>query len=183
MTNRYRFPFSLCARFVKLHPFGLLCVLLTWAALPVFSQEKNKGQAIQWLDFDKALVAAKKERKLMVVDFYTDWCGWCKKMDQDTYGHPEVVKYARERLAMAKVNAESQKMTRYKDNDLSYQQLALSFGVRGYPATIFLTENGDWLTSVSGYIKPEEFLPILEFLSEGHYKTMKFEDFKQKRKN
>jgi len=147
------------------------------------SQEKSKSSAIQWLEFDKAVATAKKEGKLMVVDFYTDWCGWCKKMDQDTYTHPEVVKYARAKLVMSKVNAESQQLTRYKDMDLSYQQLAQSFEVRGYPATIFISENGEWLTSVPGYLKPDQFLPILEFLSEGHYKTMKFEDFMQKRKS
>ena len=159
---------------------ALAFVLMTAAAPP---QEKGKANEIQWLDFDKAVATAKKERKLIVVDFYTDWCGWCKRMDKDTYGHADVVKYAREKLVMSKVNAESQEMTKYKDNDLSYQQLALGFGVRGYPATIFINENGELLTSVSGYLKPDQFLPILEFLSEGHYKNMKFEDFMQRRKS
>jgi thioredoxin-related protein len=182
MFFRYRRP-----RLIRTHPGHLLlpaCVLaLVLMSTAAFPQEKGKAHAIQWLEFDKAVAAAKKERKLIVVDFYTDWCGWCKKMDQDTYGHAEVVKYAREKLVMSKVNAESQQMTRYKDNEMSYQQLALNFGVRGYPATIFINENGEWLTSVSGYLKPDQFLPILEFLSEGHYKTMKFEDFMQKRKS
>ncbi len=157
-----------------------LVLLLTTS---IFAQEKTAGNSLQWLDFEKAVAAAKKEHKLLVVDFYTDWCGWCKKMDRDTYGNAEVVKYARQRLVMSKVNAESQQMTRFQQNDLSYQQLALGFQVRGYPATIFINENGELLTSVSGYLKPEQFLPILEFLSEGHYKTMKFEDFMQKRKS
>ncbi len=182
MRNRYCRSHFFCTipGFDRAH--GLVLALGLIITSVAYSQEKSKSTAIQWLDFDKAVAAAKKERKIVVVDFYTDWCGWCKKMDQDTYGHPEVVKYARKKLVMSKVNAESQQMTRYKENELSYQQLAVSFGVRGYPATIFINENGELLTSVSGYLKPDQFLPILEFLSEGHYKTMKFEDFMKNRK-
>lgn len=182
MRNRYRADCSSTGYgFSSFHGFALAFALMITTT--AFSQEKSKNPAIQWLDFDKAVATAKKERKIVVVDFYTDWCGWCKKMDQDTYGHPEVVKYAREKLVMSKVNAESQQMTRFKDNEMSYQQLAQSFGVRGYPATIFINENGELLTSVSGYLKADQFLPILEFLSEGHYKTMKYEDFVKNRKS
>ena len=40
-------------------------------------------------DWDKAMAAARAQKKPVVVDFYTDWCGWCKKLDKETYGAPE----------------------------------------------------------------------------------------------
>ncbi len=147
------------------------------------SGEQGKSSAIEWQEFSKALELAKKENKIVVVDFYTDWCGWCKRMDKDTYGHAEVVKYAKAKLIMSKVDAESQDKTRFKDRELTYQQLALGMGVRGYPTTAFFDSNGDLITSISSYLTADQFMPILEFLSDGHYKTMKFEAFMEKRKS
>ncbi|MDZ7267116.1 MAG: thioredoxin fold domain-containing protein [candidate division KSB1 bacterium] len=158
--------------------FSLL--LLTAARVPAGEQSKQNG--LTWLEFEQAMATAKKERRLLVVDFYTDWCGWCKVMERDTYGNAEVIKYARARLVLSKVNAESSALTRYKDQSLTYRQLALAFGVRGYPATIFISPEGEFLTLVSGFIPPDQFLPMLEFLAEGHYKNMKYEDFLHKRK-
>lgn len=162
---------------------GLTLSLLTLTASLLVADEKNKKESIAWLEFEKAVATAKKERRLLVVDFYTDWCGWCKVMDRDTYANAEVVKYAKARLVMAKVNAESGALTRYKDRSLTYQQLALAFGVRGYPATVFISPEGEFLTLVSGFIAPDQFLPILEFLAEGHYKSMKYEEFLNQRKS
>ena len=156
---------------------------LTFSTLAAQSAEKGNQPSVEWLDFEKAVTLAQKERKIVVVDFYTDWCGWCKKMDKDTYGNTQVVKYAKEKLVMSKVDAESRETTRFKNQELSYRQLAAGFGVRGYPATIFIDANGEFLTSLSGYLTPDQFLPILEFLAEGHYKTMKYEQFMEKRKS
>lgn len=162
---------------------GLAIAAIVITASLSLADEKNKKEAIQWLDFEKAVSAAKKERKMLVVDFYTDWCGWCKVMDRDTYGNAEVAKYAKAKLIMSKVNAESKAMTRFQDNELTYQQLAAGFGVRGYPATIFIGPDGEFITLVSGFVPADKFMPILEFLADGHYKTTKYEDFLAKRKS
>jgi thioredoxin-related protein len=163
-----------------------LLIIFVWAiAFTSFatSSEQGKSSAIEWQEFSKALELAKQQNKMVVVDFYTDWCGWCKRMDKDTYGHADVVKYAKAKLIMSKVDAESQDKTRFKDRELTYQQLALGMGVRGYPTTAFFDSNGDLITSISSYLTAEQFMPILEYLSEGHYKTMKFEAFMAKRKS
>lgn len=160
--------------------------LLVWAVLFTSfatSGEQSKSSAIEWQEFSKALELAKKQNKIVVVDFYTDWCGWCKRMDKDTYGHADVIKYAKAKLIMSKVDAESQEKTRFKERELTYQQLAMGLGVRGYPTTMFFDSNGDLLTSISSYLTAEQFMPILEFLSEGHYKTMKYDAFLEKRKS
>lgn len=162
---------------------GLAIAAIVFSASQSPAGEKDKKEAIQWLDFEKAVAAAKKERKLLVVDFYTDWCGWCKVMDRDTYGNAEVAKYAKTKLIMSKVNAESKALTRYKESEMTFQQLALGFGVRGYPATIFIGPDGEFITLVSGFVPADKFMPILEFLADGHYKTTKYEDFLAKRKS
>ena len=170
-------PPALIAGIVGL--FACALVLTSFAT----SGEQGKSSAIEWQEFSKAIELAKKQNKIVVVDFYTDWCGWCKRMDKDTYGNAEVTKYAKAKLIMSKVDAESQEKTRFKEHELTYQQLALGMGVRGYPTTAFFDSNGDLITSISSYLTAEQFLPILEFLSDGHYKTMKYDAFLEKRKS
>ena len=147
------------------------------------AQGKSSSAAIEWQEFSKAIELAKKQNKIVVVDFYTDWCGWCKRMDKDTYAHADIVKYAKAKLIMSKVNAESQDKTRFKDRELTYQQLALGMGVRGYPTTAFFDSNGEPITLISSYLTPDQFIPILDFLADGHYKTMTFEAFMKNRKS
>lgn len=161
---------------------GLLACGLAFTSFAT-SGEQGKSSAIEWQEFSKAIELAKKQNKIVVVDFYADWCGWCKRMDKDTYGNIDVIKYAKANLIMTKVDTESQEKTRFKDRELTYQQLAAGMGVRGLPTTAFFDSNGDLLTSISSYLTPDQFLPILQFLSEGHYKTMKFEAFMEKRKS
>lgn len=177
-STRWNKPRKAAIAWAMVAGLFLFTIVLTSFAT---SGEQGKSSQIEWQEFSKALELAKKQNKMVVVDFYTDWCGWCKRMDKDTYGHADVVKYAKDKLIMSKVDAESEKMTRFKDRELTYQQLALGLGVRGYPTTMFFDSNGDLITSISSYLTAEQFMPILEFLSEGHYKSMKYEAFLAKR--
>ena len=161
----------------------LLLATLVVTSVPLWPDDENgKKEPISWLTFEQGLAASKKEKKMMVVDFYTTWCGWCKVMDRETYGHESVIKFAKEKLVLVKVNAESNEKTRFRDKEYTYRELAAAFGVNGYPATAFIDANGEVLTLVPGYVPADKFLPILEFLSGGHHKTMKFEEFLEKKK-
>lgn len=159
-----------------------LLVLVAAGSLAAFAYRDDKdGKEIKWHNFPDALAKGKAENKMIVVDFYTDWCTWCKVMDEKTYGNEKVMDFAAKKLVMSKVDAESKAKTSYKGKQLSYRELSAGFGVRGYPATIFLTPQGEFITHVSGYIKPDKFIPILEYLEGGHYKDLKFEEFLAKR--
>jgi len=142
---------------------------------------KPKKEEVTWQSFEQGLATAKKEKKMTVVDFYTTWCGWCKVMDKDTYGHASIIKYAKEKLVLVKVNAESNEKTRFREQEYTYRELAAAFGVNSYPATAFIDATGEVLTLIPGYIPADKFLPVLEFLNDGHHKTMTFEAYLAKR--
>jgi len=169
-TNHRLLAVFLAAAFVLVH-------LATLRA----DDPKPKKEEVAWQSFEQGLALAKKEKKMTVVDFYTTWCGWCKVMDKDTYGHASIVKYAKEKLVLVKVNAESDEKTRFREQDYTYRELAAAFGVNSYPATAFIDAAGEVLTLVPGYIPADKFLPVLEFLNDGHHKTMTFEAFLAKR--
>jgi len=161
----------------RLSALSLLAIALI-AAVP--SDEKTTG--IEWLSFEAAHAKTVKEKKLMMVDVYTDWCSWCKVMDKETFNHPAVVRFARQHMVMAKMNAESDARVRFKNLEYTQRQLAMSLGVTGYPTVVFFDQKGDLLTSLSGYVPPDKFLPILEYLQGRHYETVKFEEFLAQRK-
>ena len=99
--------------------------------------------AIAWQrDVRRAIEVARGEGKLVVVDVYTDWCGWCKKMDKTVYSDPAIVALSRQQV-FVKVNAE---------DGGQGQNFAEQMRVKGYPTTIILDGNGRVLNIAEGYI-------------------------------
>jgi len=156
---------------------SLAVIVFAFTTLTRGIEGNGKRSEITWQTFDKGVELAKKEKKMMVLDIYTDWCHWCKVMDKDTYGNPEVVKYAQENLVMAKLNAETDEKFKFKEGNYSGRQLSMMFGVEGFPSTIFLNSEGELITSVSGFIPADRFTLILKYLEGNWYEKMKFDDF------
>ncbi|KAA3659584.1 MAG: DUF255 domain-containing protein [Calditrichaeota bacterium] len=143
----------------------------------------NENKSVDWVSFEEAITRAAKENKHIVVDFYTDWCKWCKVMDEQTYKNSEVVTYGNEKFLFAKINAESNTMVSYRGQQFTCRQLTAALGIRGYPATVFMNEKGEFITKISGFIQPDQFMPILEFLDGKYYDKMSFDDFMKTRKS
>jgi thiol:disulfide interchange protein len=107
--------------------------------------------ALPWeQDLPKALARASGEKKLVMVDFYTDWCRWCKRMDQTTFADANVQRALR-RVVSVKLNAE-------KDG----RAAAARFSVDGYPTIVFLNARGGEVGRIPGYLEPGPFLEELE---------------------
>ncbi len=113
--------------------------------MSVFLLRGANAYAISWKnDLSAALGEAKSSGKPVMVDFYTDWCGWCKKLDADTYADPNVKKLA-EKFISVKVDADKSPDT------------AVKYGVSGYPTIIFLDSSGTLVGRIIGYKGPEPF--------------------------
>jgi uncharacterized protein YyaL (SSP411 family) len=50
------------------------------------------GEAVNWVTFEQAVELSKKDKRKVFIDVYTDWCGWCKVMDKNTFSDPKVAK-------------------------------------------------------------------------------------------
>lgn len=137
----------------------------------------SAGKEIPWKDFGAALGEAKKNKKRILVDVYTDWCGWCKRMDRDTYSDAEVRKYLSSAFVPVRLNAESNQRVTYKGNEYSYRQLASGFRVNGYPTTLFLESDGTHIVTAPGYMKAPDFLTVLRYIGDGHYKNKDFQEY------
>lgn len=121
----------------------------------------KEADGINWLSIEEAQTLGKKEPKKVFVDVYTNWCGFCKKMDANTFSNPTVVKYVNENFYAVKLNAESRKMVSFNGTVLSEAELARAFRVSGYPTIVFIDETFRYIQPVPGYREASEFHKIL----------------------
>ena len=126
--------------------------------------EKSK---INWISLEEAQTLAAKEPKKIFVDVYTDWCGYCKKMDKETFRDSSVVNYINKNYYAVKLNAESTKKISYKGIKLTYEDIAFDvFKVKVYPTTIIMDSNFSNPMSTEGYLGKEDLHAFLKRYEE-----------------
>lgn len=130
-------------------------------------------------DFEKALAKAKIYDKKIIVDVYTDWCGWCVKMDKEIYSNKEVKELIKENFVFVKLDAEGTGRVKYNGKEYTESDLAAYFEAADYPTTVFLEPEGkvieykyDKVTmkNLPGYFKAADFIKMLEFIKDEDYK-------------
>ena len=125
----------------------------------------SASDEIKWHAYKEGLALAKQEGKKIFVHFYADWCAYCKKMENETLKNPAVIDYLNQNFIPVRVNSD-------KDRDL-----ARNYYIRGLPSTWFVSETGEKISSLPGYISAEMLLNALKFIHTASYKKMSFKDF------
>jgi len=124
-----------------------LVLLTCWMAGPLLAAEAH------WLtSLPEAKALAKKENKLILMDFTgSDWCGWCKKLDAETFSKPEFADYAGKNLVLVEVDfpAKKQQSDEVKKANKALQE---KYDVNGYPTLILLKPDGTMLWKQPGYL-------------------------------
>lgn len=125
-----------------------------------------------WYTIDEALAATSSKPKLMFVDMYTDWCGWCKKMDKSTFQDPTVMAYLKEHFYSVKFNAEQKAPVTFKGTEYQFEQggrrgahgLAklLLEGRTAYPSFVILNEKLEVVKVLRGYRTVDQLMPELK---------------------
>jgi len=141
--------------------------------------------ALQWMNIEEAEAACKKKPRKIFVDVYTDWCGWCKKMDQSTFRDSLVKKYASEKFYAVKLNAESRENIIFRDKVFHFNEsmrandLAVMFlsGELSYPGIVFLDEKLQPVQTVGGFSDPARFNMMLHYFGENAYKKKSMNDY------
>ncbi|MDP2884927.1 MAG: DUF255 domain-containing protein [Ignavibacteria bacterium] len=164
---------------VALLAAGLIALLSTSDGSS--GSEPSAAKAITWHRFDEGVALARQENKKILIDVYTDWCGWCKKMDKEVYANGEVGQTIASNFIAVKLDAESQKGASYGGTLMDEASVASALGATGYPTTVFLDPGAKPITKIAGYMEPKEFVNVLSFIGEDHYKTKSFGDYKASR--
>ena len=143
---------------------------------------EKKPAEPDWQRLDKALAMAKDSGKLIIVNFYTDWCPNCRRMNEKTYRDEAVLKHLSKSFISVKLNAESSRPLIIEGQTVTEYQVALMFRVGSYPTTWFLTSEGRPLLPVMGYYGPDLFAPMLRFVEGGWYEKMDFDMYMEREK-
>jgi len=138
--------------------WGVVAVLALFVAIVAMHRGPGQGRegtggssVLPWeRDLPTALERAGNEKKLVMVDLYTDWCGWCRRLDQTTLSDSSVQR-ALARVVSVRLNAEKDGM-----------EIARRFNVDGYPTILFLNASGDEVGRIPGYLEPRPFLAVVE---------------------
>lgn len=123
-------------------------------------------QKINWVSIEEAQELSEQEPRKIIMDVYTDWCGWCKKMDKTTFADEKVVEYVNENFYAVKLKADSNDKVNFKGQEFTKGQLAQALRVTGYPTVVFFDESFARFQPVSGFRPADDFLKLLEAFNQ-----------------
>ncbi len=169
--------------------------ILTLSSMAFISTETEitEESPVKWMTFEEAIEKSKTEKRPVFIDVYTDWCGWCKVMDKNTFSDPQVSKLLNEKFYAVKFNAEQHEDVVFQGTTFKfvpsggkgYHQLAAALlnNQLSYPTVVFLNEDFGMIQPLPGYKKADEFHKIAQFIGEGYYKTVKWDVFQTQYKS
>jgi len=141
----------------------------------------SHAQTVEWKTIEQAAKTdTKSNAKLYFVDFYTSWCGWCKKMDKETFSNPTVALILNTYYIPVKFDAEGS--TEFTWNGEKYNNTPVAPGAKrsthnfakkvlgarmGFPSFGIFKSNQQQLTVIQGYYAPEDFIMALWYFASG----------------
>lgn len=169
---------------------ALICVVFT-AFTPVIQKTINttekSGDEIKWMTWDEAVAQNKIKPKKIMVDVYTNWCGWCKVMDRETFTKPEIIRYVNDNYYAVKLNAEQREdiifdgktFSFVKSGNGGYHSFAATLldNNMGYPTLVYLTERFERVVISPGFKKPDQLMKELKFTGENAYAKMSWDQY------
>lgn len=178
------------------HFFSFLMFLMA-TGISAWGQttESNPSAGIQWLTFEEAVEKSKTEKRKILIDVYTDWCGYCKVMDKNTFTDARIAELLNEKFYAVKLNAEQKDPITFRGTTFKhvpsgrggYHELAASLlqNELSYPNFVFLTEDFKIIPlipgkpSLPGYRKPEEFHLFLKYVADELFLEMAVTDYQK----
>ena len=160
--------------------FLLLIIVFPTSSFVPWEKEK-----INWISIQELNELYYKNPKPILLDVYTDWCGWCKEMERTTYHNRKVVEYVNTNYYAIKLNAESKDSLVFNKVKYGYNPVTRSnelaefllFRSMQYPTTVFMPSIDAKPAPLPGYMKPKQMEAPLKYFGEGAYLKQTFVEF------
>ncbi len=179
---------------MNLKKIVIISLVILFSTNYIFAQKKEETKQpakITWYSFEEAMALTKLfPKKKILVDVYTEWCGWCKKMDATTFSNPVIIEYINQNYFAVKLDAE-RKDTVVIDGKVfvnpnstanrSVHQIAQTLlnGQMSYPSYVFLDEMGRTITVTQGFMEAANFEAVLHYFGDNSYFNMTWEAYQK----
>jgi thioredoxin-related protein len=175
---------------MKKFAFYAAALLLVAAGTVAFTFPKQTAapaaDTLKWYTWEEAAELNKTAPKKIFVDVYTDWCGWCKRMDKSTFADSSVAAYLAANFYPVKLNAEQKADIQFNGHTFKYvadgkvHELAYSLldGKMQYPNFVYLNEKYERIMISPGYKEPKDIVKELKFAAEEQYDKTTWEKYR-----
>lgn len=130
----------------------VLSVFLILSAIP-FPSQLASGEEIDWNTYEEGTDKAQRDNNPILIDFMTDWCGACEKMENDTYTDPRVQERTDD-IVFIEVNAEER------------GNLASEYEISSVPTLVFESPDREEIDREVGFLSASELVEELDALSD-----------------
>lgn len=164
--------------------FFLYIFLIVSTSVPYRAVAQSR---IKWITWEEAIERSKKEKRKIFIDIYTDWCGWCKKLDKTTFAQEDIADYINANYYPIKFDAEMERSVVLKEKEYKfvksgrngYHELAAQLlqGRMSYPSMVFLDEEFNMIQAIPGYQDAGIFELIISYFGSNSHRTVPWNKF------
>lgn len=173
---------------------GLLFVLVLVFSFNLIAQSTSKTESkVQWTNVEEAMDMASKQEKLLFIDCYTSWCGWCKVLDERTFSNDTIaqilnkyyypVKFDAEGSNDITINSKTYHAQKRNGKNTTHELMSLLWeGQRGggYPSLVIRKGDFSPVTVEMGFRTASDLEPLLIYFAKEYNKKMSFDKFAKK---
>jgi thioredoxin-related protein len=164
-----------------------IIVVLMLITFSGFNFAQPAPAKVKWYTIQEALELNKKTPKKFLIDVYTEWCGWCKRMDAQTFTDPVIAEFINTNFYPVKFDAESKDPVVFQGQTFVNKGVgsrpthqfaeALLNGQMSYPSIAYLTSDLQLIGAIPGYRGPADIEPLLNYIAFDKYKAVKYDEF------
>jgi thioredoxin-related protein len=148
-----------------------------------FSEEigNQDHDILNWLSYDQALVKSNVEDIPILIYFYSENCGWCRKLEDETFTNQQVQELMSQYFSIVRINSSSNELIVHNGEKITERQLSEQiYQVRGNPTTWFLSKDRERIAPLSGFVEADVFVHILRYIKDARYKEYTFPEYMEK---